>query len=276
MEHTPASPQFETLIYEQRERTVCITLNRPDKLNAISHVMIRELGVAYRTASEDPSVWTLIVTGAGRALCSGADVATVEQRYRGMDSHGKPLLSEYWMWDAPQEASPPYLEMAKPIVCAVNGIAAGAGLDLITTSDIAIAATTATFLEPHVSIGVVSGRESVRLARAIPVNIAMRMALMGRHERMSAQRAYELGLVSELVEPERLMDRAWEIAATINRNAPLAVRGTRMALRKGLGLPVYQAELIAEQYRLKVAHTEDGIEGSRAFLEKRDPDWQCE
>ncbi len=120
-----------------------------------------------------------------------------------------------------------------------------------------------------------SARESVRLARVLPVNVAMRIALMGTQERLSAQRAYELGLVTELVEPEQLMDRAWEIAEMVNRNAPLAVRGTRLGIRKGLGLSVYEAELVAEAARLRVAHTYDALEGPRAFLEKRSPNWEC-
>ncbi len=267
--------EFETILYERRDRTACITLNRPDKLNAIDHTMIRELDEAYRAAEGDDDVWTLIVTGAGRALCSGADVTTVEQPKPGMDTRGEPLLGSYWQWNTSAEATPPYLEMAKPVICAVNGVAAGAGLDLITTCDIAIASTTATFLDPHVSIGVVSARESARLVRVLPLNVAMRVALMGTQERLSAQRAYELGLVTELVEPEKLMDRAWEIAAMINRNAPLAVRGTRLGIRKGLGLPIAQAEHVAESHRLRVAHSDDAFEGPRAFLEKRAPDWQC-
>jgi enoyl-CoA hydratase/carnithine racemase len=267
---------FETVLYERRGRTVCITLNRPEKLNAISHTMIHELGEAYRRAEDDPEVWTLIVTGAGdRALCSGADVGTVAQAHAGMDTHGEPLLGTFWQWEAPQEATPPYRQMAKPVICAVNGLAAGAGLDLITTSDIAIASETATFFDPHVSIGLVSARESVRLARALPINVAMRMALTGRHERLSAQRAYELGLVTELVPPDRLMERAWEVADLVNRNAPLAVRGTRMGIRTGLSLPVHEAEVLAESYRLRVAHTDDAREGPQAFLEKRAPEWRC-
>lgn len=267
--------EFETILYERRDRTACITLNRPDKLNAIDHTMIRELDEAYHAAENDDEVWTIIVTGAGRALSSGADVGTVEQPNPGMDTRGEPLLGSYWQWVASAEATPPYLEMAKPIICAVNGVAAGAGLDLVTTCDIAIASTTATFLDPHVSIGVVSARESVRLARVLPVNVAMRLALMGTQERLSADRAYELGLITELVEPERLMERAWEIAAMINRNAPLAVRGTRLGIRKGLGQPIREAELIAESHRLRVAHSDDALEGPRAFLEKRSPDWKC-
>jgi enoyl-CoA hydratase/carnithine racemase len=266
--------EFETILYEGRGRTVCITLNRPEKLNAIDHTMIRELGVAYGTAEDDPEVWTIIVTGAGdRALCSGADVGTVEQVHPGMDTRGEPLLGSYWQWVASQEATPPYLEMAKPVICAVNGLAAGAGLDLVTTSDIAIASTSATFFDPHVSIGLVSAREVVRLARVIPANVALRMAIMGKQERLSAQRAYDLGLVTEVVPAEDLMDRAWEIADLVNRNAPLAVRGTRLGIRKGLALPVSEAELLAESFRLRVAHTDDAREGARAFLEKRDPVW---
>ena len=266
--------QFETIIYERRGRTAGITLNRPDKLNAINHTMIRELGEAYRAAEDDAEVWTLIVTGAGdRALCSGADVSTVEQPRPGMDTRGEPLLGSYWQWNASAEATPPYLEMAKPIICAVNGLAAGAGLDLVTTSDIAIASTSATFFDPHVSIGLVSAREMVRLARVVPVSVAMRMAIMGKQERLSAQRAYDLGLVTELVAPDKLIERAWELAELVNRNAPLAVRGTRLGIRKGLALPVYEAELVAESCRLRVAHTDDAMEGPRAFLEKRDPVW---
>ena len=86
--------------------------------------------------------------------------------------------------------------------------------------------------------------------------------------------AHELGLVTELVRPDQLMGRAWEIAETICRNAPLAVRGTRLAIRKGLSLPIEEAELLAENYRMKTALTKDAIEGPRAFLEKREPKWQ--
>jgi len=139
-----------------------------------------------------------------------------------------------------------------------------------------IASENATFFDPHVSIGLVSGREMVRLARVLPLNVAMRVALTGRHERLSAQRAYDLGLVTELVAPERLAERAREIATLINRNAPLAVRGTRLAIRKGLGLPLYEAELLAEAFRERVTHTDDAQEGPRAFLEKREPKWTGE
>jgi enoyl-CoA hydratase/carnithine racemase len=166
--------------------------------------------------------------------------------------------------------------MAKPIIVGVNGICCGAGMDLVTTGDIAIASEQATFFDPHVSIGLVSGREMVRVARALPINVAMRMAIMGRQERLSATRMYELGLITEVVEHDALADRLKELAAMVNRNAPLAVRGTRLAIRKGLGIPLYEAELLAEAYRERVLHSEDSKEGPRAFMEKREPQWRAE
>jgi enoyl-CoA hydratase/carnithine racemase len=270
---------YETIVVERRGRTACIRLNRPEVLNAINDQMIAEVNDAARTLEEDADVWTIIVTGTGRALCAGADVnkAGVEERgnyTRGIDVQGEAMLGSVRQWDAPQEATLPYLGMAKPLICAVNGICAGAGLDLVTTSDIVIASDDATFFDPHVSIGVASTREALRLARVLPLNITLRLALMGKHERLSAQRAYDLGLVSELVAPDALMDRAWEIASIVNQNAPLAVRGTRLAIRKSLSLPTYEAELLGENYRMKVAVTDDAQEGARAFLEKRDPEWK--
>ena len=139
-----------------------------------------------------------------------------------------------------------------------------------------IASEKASFFDPHVSIGLVSAREMARLSRVLPFNVCMRMALMGKHERMDATRAYELGLVSEVVKHERLGERAREIASTINKNAPLAVRGTRLALRKGQGLPLYQAELVAEMYRERVTKTEDALEGPRSFKQKRAPQWKAQ
>jgi enoyl-CoA hydratase/carnithine racemase len=149
-------------------------------------------------------------------------------------------------------------------------------MDLVTTGDIAIASDQAQFFDPHVSIGLVSGREMVRIARTLPLNVAMRMAIMGRQERLSAARAYELGLITEVVEHDALPDRLKELAEMVNRNAPLAVRGTRLAIRKGLGIPLYEAELLAEAYRERVLHTEDAKEGPRAFMEKREPEWRAE
>jgi enoyl-CoA hydratase/carnithine racemase len=265
---------YDTILYEVSERIATITLNRPEKLNAISPLMSRELKAAYAAAEADPDVWVVIVTAAGRAFTAGADVGEIPGS--GKVIYAEPYLATHEQWDAPQEATPPFRTMTKPIIAAINGLCCGAGLDLVTTGDIVIAADTVEFMDPHVSIGLVSGREAVRLARVVPPAIALRMSLMGKHERLSAQRAYDLGMVSELVPADQLGARAREIATVVASNAPLAVRGTRMAVRKGLSLPLYEAELLAEAYRERVTRTEDALEGPAAFLEKRAPNWKCQ
>jgi enoyl-CoA hydratase/carnithine racemase len=265
---------YETILYDVEDRVATIVFNRPDRLNAISRTMEHELRDAYARAEGDDDVWTIVVTANGRAFCSGADVDTV--RDDGRVPYDGRYLSDFSEWEAPQEATPPFRSMAKPVIVGVNGICCGAGLDLVTTGDIVIASDAAEFFDPHVSIGLVSGREMVRLARVLPLNVAMRIALTGKHERLSAQRAYEVGLITEIVAPDALRERLREIAALVNRNAPLAVRGTRLAIRKGLGLPLYEAELLAEAYRERNLHTDDAKEGPRAFLEKRDPEWKGE
>jgi enoyl-CoA hydratase/carnithine racemase len=262
---------FDTILYEVEDRTAVITLNRPDRLNALSPEMIAELREAYGAAEADESVWTLVVTGTGRAFCAGADVTEISPDGRVI--YDEPYLSTYPQWEAPQEGTPPFRTMTKPIITAVNGLCCGAGLDWVTTGDITIASDRAEFFDPHVSIGLVSGREMVRLARVLPTNIAMRLALTGRHERMGAQRAYELGMISEIVDHDRLLDRAKEVAALVNRNAPLAVRGTRLAIRKGLDLPLHEAEIMGEAFRERVVRTDDAREGPAAFNEKREPKW---
>ena len=265
--------EYETILYEVDDRVATITFNRPDRLNAISRTMEHELRDAYAQAEGDDDVWTIVVTANGRAFCSGADVDTV--RDDGRVPYDGRYLSDFSEWEAPQEATPPFRSMTKPVIVGVNGICCGAGLDLVTTADISIASDRAEFFDPHVSIGLVSGREMVRLARVLPMGIAMRVALTGRHERLSAQRAYELGLVSEVVEHDRLLERAHELAGLVNRNAPLAVRGTRLAIRKGLDLPLHEAEIMAEAFRERVVRTDDAKEGPQAFVEKRNPVWRC-
>jgi enoyl-CoA hydratase/carnithine racemase len=171
--------------------------------------------------------------------------------------------------------TPRRLRVHKPVIAAVNGVTAGFSLDLVTEADIPIASERAYFVDPHVSIGYVSSHEMVNMARRVPVAVCLRMALLGSRERMTAQRAYEVGLVTEVVPHERLLPRARELAEMILSNAPLAVWGTKMAILQGLGLPIPQAEEIAAGYLEVVEQSEDHKEGPKAFVEKRPPRWQA-
>jgi enoyl-CoA hydratase/carnithine racemase len=143
----------------------------------------------------------------------------------------------------------------------------------VNESDIVICSDDATFFDSHVTGGMVSALEPVGLMRRIGLGETLRIALTGNDERVTADTAMRIGLVTEVVAHEQLLDRAKEIAAIVNRNAPLAVRGTRLAIRKGLDLPLHEAEILAEAFRERVVRTDDAKEGPRAFVEKRPPDW---
>ena len=263
---------YETVQFEVRDRVATLTLNRPDRLNAMNQQMKDDLRAAWQRVKDDPEIWVAIITGAGRGFSSGADVQSLDaggftkiDRWRELCMHeGIRLLP-----------TPRRMHVHKPVIAAVNGVAAGVSLDQVTESDIPIASDKAYFVDPHVSIGLVSSHEMVNMARRVPVAACLRMALLGSQERMSAQRAYEVGLVTEVVPHERLMERARELAGMICQNAPLAVWGTKMGILRGLGLPIEQAEEIAAGYLEVVEQSDDHKEGPRAFVEKRKPEWKA-
>jgi enoyl-CoA hydratase/carnithine racemase len=263
--------QFETVRFDVRERVATITLNRPERKNAMNQQLKDELRACWQRVRADPEIWVAVVTGAGGAFCSGADVEGLATAGFPKPDRWQELASVETMVDLP---TPRRQRVHKPVIAAVNGAVAGFGLDLVTEADIPIASEKAYFVDPHVSLGYVSSHEMVNMARRVPVAVCLRMALLGSRERMSAQRAYEVGLVTEVVAHERLMDRARELADLLLSNAPLAVWGTKMGILQGLGLPIPQAEEIAAGYLEVVEQSEDHAEGPRAFVEKRAPQWK--
>jgi len=263
---------YETVSFEVRDRVATLTLNRPERLNAMNQQMKDDLRAAWQRVKDDPEIWVAIITGAGRGFSSGADVQSLDaggftkiDRWRELCMHeGIRLLP-----------TPRRMHVHKPVIAAVNGVAAGVSLDQVTESDIPIASDKAYFVDPHVSIGLVSSHEMVNMARRVPVAACLRMALLGSQEKMSAQRAYEIGLVTEVVPHDQLMERANELAHMLLKNAPLAVWGTKMGILRGLGLPIEQAEEIAAGYLEVVEQSDDHKEGPRAFVEKRKPEWKA-
>ena len=264
-------PEFETLLFDVDARIATITLNRPDRLNAMNQTLKDELRECWRIVKADPDIWCAIITGAGRGFSSGADVESLATNAFDRPDRWQELALIENITNLP---TPRRQRVHKPVIAAVNGVVAGFSLDLVTEADIPIASEKATFVDPHVSLGLVSSHEMVNMARRVPVAVCMRMALLGRHEKMSAQRAYEVGLVTEVVPHERLLERARELADMVCQNAPIAVWGTKMGILQGLGLPVAQAEEIAAGYLEVNEQTEDYHEGPRAFVERRKPKWQ--
>jgi enoyl-CoA hydratase/carnithine racemase len=263
--------EFETLLFETRDRVATITLNRPERKNAMNQKMKEELRTSWQRVKADPDIWVAIITGAGEAFSSGADVESLATA--GFTKRDR--WAELAMIDGIRELPTPRRQLVhKPVIAAVNGVVAGFSLDLVTETDIPIASEKAYFVDPHVSIGYVSSHEMVNMARRVPLAVCLRMALLGSRERMSAQRAYEVGLVTEVVPHEKLLGRARELAEMLLTNAPFAVWGTKMGILQGLGLPIAQAEEIAAGYLEIVEQSDDHGEGPRAFMEKRKPAWK--
>jgi len=264
--------QFETVLFDVQQRVATITLNRPERKNAMNQQLKDELRSCWQRVKADADIWVAIITGAGDAFSSGADVESLATSGFVKPDRWRELAMIEGIVELP---TPRRQRVHKPVIAAVNGVVAGFSLDLVSEADIPIASDQAYFVDPHVSIGYVSSHEMVNMARRVPVAVCLRMALLGSQEKMSAQRAYEVGLVTEVVPHARLLARARELAESLCKNAPLAVWGTKMGILRGLGLPIEQAEEIAAGYLEVVEQSEDHKEGPRSFVEKRKPVWKA-
>jgi enoyl-CoA hydratase/carnithine racemase len=257
----------DTVLLEKRGKVAIVTLNRADAGNAHNGQMGEALDATWAHLQKDDDTWAVVLTGAGnRHFCTGADMrAAVQQHQPGFTGRGVTpwgdIPENFW----------------KPVICAINGVVAGGGWHFFWQSDFSIAVDDATFLEPHVSVGWVPLREMLGMATKAPLPIVARMALLGTKERLTAQRAYELGIVTELVSREQLMPRAIELAQAICEQAPLAVRATKEALVRAHDLRYTTRDLYAHMdvVRQYVDHdSDDGKEGPRAFSQKRPANWQ--
>lgn len=251
---------FTHIQYEKRGQVAYVTLNRPEAGNSLHIEVGSELTEAWNEANQDDDIRVVVMTGAGdRHFCTGADVKAVA---RGIPAGPiGDIPEDFW----------------KPVVLAINGTCAGGGFHFLWQSDFAICVDHATFFEPHVSIGWVPLREMMGLAERAPLSVVLRMAMMGNKERMSAQRAYELGIVTEVVSPDKLMDRATEIAEAICEQGPLAVQAIKETLHRAFELRFARREAYDYGFLLretKTHHSEDYVEGPRAFAEGRKPEFK--
>jgi len=259
--------QYKTLRLERRGKVGWLFFNRPDALNAMTSDMRAELGDAWLELDRDPEVHVIVNTGEGRAFQTGVDMAQLSSDGLGMERYRESMENFDLHFTAWMQ------KVTKPVIAAVNGICAGGGFHWVADADIVIASTTAEFVEPHVSVGQVVAQESIGLLRKMPFEAVMRMALVGKYERMSAQRAYELGMVSQLVEPDKLRDTVQELAEKIARNSPAALAATKRALWGALEAGLTDA---CRQGALEVVSLwghPDQDEGPRAWAEKREPEW---
>lgn len=251
------------------DHIMTITFNRPDALNAIDPETRAELKAAWLQFRENDDAWVAILTGAGtRSFSVGSDL-------KKTDPPGGSFAGTRFSSKGADELWRPLENLWKPIIAAINGYAYGGGLELALACDIRIASSTATFAQSEVCVGsMTTAGGSIRLMRAIPQAVAMKMLLTGM--KIDAAEALRVGLVSDVVPPEELMAKAQDIAETICRNAPLAVRATKMSALMGLGMTPEQGLELERLLWGTLRNTEDRIEGRRAFTEKRKPDWKAE
>jgi enoyl-CoA hydratase len=260
---------YDTLIVERRGPVGWLINNRPDRLNAMNAHMRDEFALAWRELDADPDVRVIVHTGEGRAFQTGVDVAEIASDGVGMERYRQAVLDNDQHFTAWQQ------QVWKPVITAVNGICAGGGFHWVAEADIVIAAADAQFFDPHVSVGQVVAMEAIGLARRIPFEAVMRMAFLGRYERLSAERAYQLGMISQIVDPpERLRDEAQALAETIARNSPAAMRATKRALWAALEVGLTDACKVGAVELVSMWGHPDQEEGPRAFAEKREPVWQ--
>lgn len=253
-----------TVLQEERVGHVAVlTIDRPQSMNAISPALVEALREGWQRLLNDDDVWVVVLTAVGdRAFCAGADLKTPApvESFAANFLGSTPLPSSFLVPTG-------YL---KPVICAVNGFALGGGLELMMSTDIQIAANTATFGLPEAKIGSIPGAGGTqRVSRFLPRSVARRMALTG--DRLDAEAALRLGLVSELVEPEDLRTRAIEIAEQICQNAPLAVRAIKKALDASDRLSIEDGIAYEQLLWGTLRDTEDRLEGRLAFTEKRPP-----
>jgi enoyl-CoA hydratase/carnithine racemase len=277
---------YETILFERRGHTAMVTLNRPERLNAYNEQMHADLRNAWVEVNQDDDIWTVVVTGTGRAFCTGADMREASA-HMSKGQLGAPR------WEYNVDFLRMYNELSelrdrglgiprpqigypcKPLISAINGICCGDGLGFVYNSDFCICADDSTFFDPHVTVAI-SPPGIINLTRQVPRAMGFAVMMLGLDYRMPAQRAYELGLVTEIVPREQLLERALGLAEDINTwSAPLATRAAKAAFwttfSEGYEASRPWGRIFEDHVRFQ---TEDAKEGRRAYQEGRQPQWE--
>ncbi|MCH2097903.1 MAG: enoyl-CoA hydratase/isomerase family protein [Pseudomonadales bacterium] len=254
---------FEHILYEVRGPMALITLNRPEKRNAISLGTLDDLHDAVGLFERDERARVLTITGAGdKAFASGSDLAEVE--HRDLRKALEPIV---------QGLAERLERLPKPTIAAVNGVCFGGGLEVALGCDIRIASTRATFATPEGKLGIIPGGGATqRLPRIVGRGWGMHMLLMG--EPIDAERAFQIGLVTRLVEHDALIDTAQDMAEHLATFAPFVPQFMKAMVHSGMEASLAAGLAMEKFAQGALCETEDKVEGLRAFLEKRPPNWK--
>ena len=255
--HFRKRSDMETIEYQVDNHLASITLNRPEKMNAVNAKMRSELWAAFTDIRENRDVWAALITGRGKAFCAGHDLTEPF-------ANAKPSFDELYALQT---------ETYKPLISAVNGVCLAQGGALALSSDICIVSEQARFGWPQVKRGISSISGPTMLARRVQLNKAFEILFTG--EFIDATAALKLGLINHVVPHDQLMAEAHAMVDRILENAPLAVQAMKEATVRTLSLPAAEAYKLAGQILESVEKTEDAQEGMRAFKEKCKPVWKA-
>jgi enoyl-CoA hydratase/carnithine racemase len=256
----------EAITFDVAENVATITLNRPDTLNSFNNAMAADMSWAWGTVRETDDIHAVVLQANGeRAFCTGIDVRSAGERWFEKEN--------VWNSFDPGLTLGPktHHRVWKPVVTAVHGMCAGGGQYFLNESDIIICSDDAVFFDPHATVGIVSALEPIgMLHRGVPLGDVLCWALMGNEERIRAETALRIGLVTEVVARDRLRDRAREIAASIAQRNPKAIQGTIRAIWESMEMPR------ATALHNGLSYTQIGNEGSRSSVtrEKRETQYR--
>jgi enoyl-CoA hydratase/carnithine racemase len=266
---------FETIIYEKSEGIATITLNRPERMNALNNDLIREWAQALEEARLDPEVRAVILTGAGRGFCAGADLRGGLGISGTGEREAPPTAAERrtWLRDGVHNVPRAVALLDKPYIAAVNGAAVGAGMDMASMCDIRLAADAARFSMGYVRIGLVPGDGGCYYLPRI-VGVAKALELIWTGDFMDGEEALRAGYVSKVVPLDELLPTTREFAKRLAEGPAVAIQLAKRLVYRGLEASVHEALEQAGLAMAMVQSTEDAREGPRAFIEKRPPRFQ--
>lgn len=253
------------ILYDKKQNYAIFTYNRPERLNALGGTLLEELREAVQDFVADPDMRAAIVTGAGRAFSAGADLKEMAER-NAAGGRATPLGHRSI------DASFPWVDVPKPVIAAVNGLAVGGGMETAMSCDIRICSTEAYFGLFEVKRGIMAGYGVHHLMRLIPASAAYYTVFAS--QRISPEQALQWGFVTEVVQPDQLIPRAEEMAAQIAENAPLALQGSKAIMRSWRTYGIDDSLQMAQWVGKSVLNSEDAKEGPIAFNEKRAPVWK--
>ena len=258
---------YQAIKWDVREHTGILTLNRPDRLNAIDTTMRNEIADVVHKAEYDTDVWTLIVTGTGRGFCSGADLKARAEAESKAGAANAGSITVQPMFDVQYYYPIAFGELSKPVIAAVNGVTRGAGNNMAFAADFRIASEQANFGCNFVERGLMAEASAYYLPRLVGMAIATEICMLG--EPFDAAQAKAWGLVNKVVPHDKLMDEALALARKLNSKAPLAVRMSKQALHRAHDLSATQFVDMQNTMNTKLRVTADAREALAAFIEKR-------